>query len=110
MTFLTALTKELEKYYRVLRHSDLSVYEGKISKIVGMTVEATGLVCSIGDICDIYLEGKADSIIAEVVGISGNRAYLMPYQSMNGIGYGCSVVNTGEKLTVRISDGLSDGR
>jgi flagellum-specific ATP synthase len=69
-----ALAKELTKYYRVLRHSDLYLYEGKISKIVGMTVEATGLVCSIGDICRIYQEGKTGSIIAEVVGISGSRS------------------------------------
>jgi len=103
---LTVLSKDIAKYYRVLRHSDLCIYEGKISKIVGMTVEATGLVCSIGDICNIFLEGKEDSIIAEVVGISDNRAYLMPYESMNGIGYGCAVINTGKKLTVRISDGL----
>ena len=103
---MATLTKDLAKYHRILRHSDLCVYEGKISKIVGMTVEATGLVCSIGDICDIFLEGKGESIIAEVVGISGNRAYLMPYESMNGIGYGCAVVNTGKKLTVRISDSL----
>ncbi len=101
-----ALAKDLAKYYRILRHADLHVYEGKISKIVGMTVEATGLVCSIGDICHIYLEGKADSIVAEVVGISGNRSYLMPYESMNGIGYGCAVINTGKKLTVRISSDL----
>ncbi|MCL2121466.1 MAG: FliI/YscN family ATPase [Clostridiales bacterium] len=100
------IEKDLAKYYRVLRHSDLCVYEGKISKIVGMTVEATGLVCSIGDICRISLEGKGESIIAEVVGISGSNAYLMPYESMNGIGYGSSVVNTGKKLTVRISDAL----
>lgn len=101
-----ALAKDLTKYYRILRHTDLHVYEGKISKIVGMTVEATGLVCSIGDICHIFMEGKADSIVAEVVGISGNRSYLMPYESMNGIGYGCAVINTGKKLTVRISSDL----
>ncbi|MEL7623592.1 MAG: FliI/YscN family ATPase [Clostridiales bacterium] len=100
------MAKDLTKYYRILRHTDLHVYEGKISKIVGMTVEATGLVCSIGDICHIFMEGKADSIVAEVVGISGNRSYLMPYESMNGIGYGCAVINTGKKLTVRISSDL----
>ena len=100
------LTKDIERYYRVLRHSELCVYEGKINKIVGMTVEATGLVCSIGDICNIYLEGSNSFIISEVVGISGNTAFLMPYEGMNGIGYGSSVINTGKKLTVRISDDL----
>ncbi|MDR1193699.1 MAG: FliI/YscN family ATPase [Peptococcaceae bacterium] len=100
------LEKELEKYYRVLRHGDFRVYEGRINKIVGMTVEATGLVCGIGDVCHIFPEGETKSVIAEVVGIAGNRAYLMPYQSMNGVGYGCGVVNTGQKLKIRLSDEL----
>jgi len=33
---LALLTKNIERYYRVLRHSELCVYEGKISKIVGI--------------------------------------------------------------------------
>jgi len=103
---LISLAQSVEKYYRILRHSDLCVYEGRISKIVGMTVEATGLICSIGDICNISYEGKAGSVIAEVVGIAGNTTYLMPYESVNGIGYGCPVINTGKKLTVRVSDKL----
>lgn len=98
------------KYQRVLHMIDLRSREGKISKIVGMTVEATGLVCSIGDICRIVpdreLAHEDDAIVCEVVGISDNKAYLMPYQEIDGIGFGCAVLNTGEKLTVLASDAL----
>lgn len=93
------------KYYRTLRLTDLRSREGKISKIVGMTIEATGLECSIGDICHIHLEGGA-YVVCEVVGIAGNKAYLMPYQEIDGIGFGCPVVNTGTKLTVFASNDL----
>ena len=86
---------DMSKYYRMLHLSDLYSYEGKISKIVGMTVEAAGLICSIGDICRIKLGKGAEDIICEVVGISDNKAFLMPYQEIDGIGYGCPVVNTG---------------
>lgn len=97
---------DMSKFYRNLHLSDLCTYEGKISKIVGMTVEATGLTCSIGDICHIKLGKGQDDIVCEVVGASDNKAYLMPYQEIEGIGFGCPVVNTGEKLTVYASDQL----
>ncbi len=96
---------DMSKYYDVLRMSDLRSHEGKISKIIGMTIEATGLICSIGDICKVYLADGA-TVTAEVVGISENKAYLMPYQEIDGIGYGCAVINTGEKLTISVSDEL----
>lgn len=71
-----------------------------------MTVEATGLVSSIGDICKIRLDREKRDILSEVVGISENKVYLMPYQELEGIGYGASVVNTKEKLSIRMSDAL----
>lgn len=97
---------DMSKYYRIVHLSDLCSYEGKISKIVGMTVEATGITCSIGDICHIKLSGGGEDIVCEVVGVSDNKAYLMPYHEMDGIGYGCRVINTGKKLTVYASDKL----
>ncbi len=96
---------DMTKFYNVLRMSDLRSHEGKISKIIGMTIEATGLICSIGDICDVYLT-DGGSITAEVVGISENKAYLMPYEDIDGIGYGCAVINTGQKLTISASNEL----
>lgn len=97
---------DMDKYCRILRMADLRTYEGKISKIVGMTVEATGLTCSIGDICVIRLDREGREVVAEVVGIAGNRISLMPYQEIDGIGYGCPVISTEGKLTVRAGPGL----
>ncbi len=93
------------KYRRILNLSDLKSHEGKISKIQGMTIEATGLICSIGDICQVIIKAK-DPLLCEVVGISGNRAYLMPYKETDDVGHGCAVINTGEKLNVLASDAL----
>ena len=97
---------DMSKEYRTLRLADLRVREGRISKIIGMTVEATGLECSIGDICIIRLEREGREALSEVVGIAENKAFLMPYQEMEGIGYGSPVINTGSKLTVQASDAL----
>ncbi len=97
---------DFSKYYRTLQLTDLRICEGKGSKIVGMTIEATGLICNIGDVCQIHVEDDGKPVLCEVVGISGNTAYLMPYQEIGGIGYGCSVVNTGRQLSVMASNQL----
>ncbi len=97
---------DLAKYERVLKNTDTLTREGRINKIIGMTVEATGLTCSIGDICKIFLPGDEQIVLSEVVGISESTAFLMPYQEVDGIGYGCKVINTGKKLTVLASDQL----
>jgi len=92
----------MEGYYRIIQLSDLRAHEGKISKIIGMTVEATGLVCSIGDICTIHIDRDGTEVISEVVGIAENKVYLMPFQNMDGIGYGCSVTSDGTKLEINV--------
>ena len=96
---------DMTQYLKLLPLSDLKTNEGKISKILGMTMEVSGLLCSIGDICHVIKQGKPP-LICEVVGISGNKAFLMPYQETDDVGYGCAVINTGEKLTVLASDSL----
>lgn len=93
-------------YQRILKLSDLYTRMGKIDKIVGMTVEATGDSCNIGDVCRIIMSDGKDEALSEVVGFKDNKVLLMPYQDMEGIGYGSSVINTREKLSVNVSDAL----
>lgn len=97
---------DLAEFQRILRRNDLYSYRGKIDRITGMTIEATGLTCNIGDICKISMENNSREILSEVVGVTGNKAFLMPYQDTDGIGYGCPVENTGQKLMVAMSDDL----
>lgn len=101
-----SIHQEMESYYRIIQFSDLRTHEGRISKIIGMTVEATGLVCSIGDICTIHIDGGESDVISEVVGIAENKIYLMPFQSIDGIGYGFSVTSEGKKLEITACDEL----
>lgn len=96
-----------QPYRRLLQLTeDFYTHSGKIEKIAGMTIEATGLVCNIGDICEVSIGDGSRTVVTEAVGISGKTVYLMPYQETDGIGYGCTVVNTGGKMTIRMSDEL----
>lgn len=97
---------ELTKYRHMLKISDLYTYKGKIDKIVGMTVEATGPSCNIGDVCRVTVGQTGAERLAEVVGFKENKVLLMPYEDTDGIGYGSMVTNTGQKLTIKVSDAL----
>ena len=50
---------ETEKVRDYLKRADLYTYMGRIDKIVGTTVEATGPECRIGDVCTIEVAGSS---------------------------------------------------
>lgn len=89
-----------------IKKADLQRHMGKITKIVGMTVEASGPSCNIGDVCRIYKKGSNKFIYAEVAGFSENKLLLMPYSDIDGIGKGSIVDSTGKKLSVNCSEKL----
>ncbi|MCH4239887.1 MAG: flagellar protein export ATPase FliI [Oscillospiraceae bacterium] len=92
-----------DAYEQALRLSEPYTHYGKIIRISGLTIEATGLVCKIGDVCRIG-RGEGDNVVlAEAVGISGHKVFLMPYQDTDGIGFGSPVVNTDRKLMIGVS-------
>ena len=42
------------KYYTALENTDTLEHAGRVTKIVGLAVEATGPSSKIGDICEMY--------------------------------------------------------
>lgn len=97
---------DLSAVRTAVKKTDLYRYMGKIEKIVGMTIEASGPLCNIGDVCRIFKKGEQGHIFAEVVGFNQSKILLMPYSDIDGIGPGSIVDSTGEKLSVNCSDGL----
>ena len=81
---------------------------GKVVNVVGLTIESAGPDAKLGDLCRILPEGDEElaPIMAEVVGFKDKKTLLMPYDAVDGIGLGCIVENTGEPLTVTVSDKL----
>lgn len=80
-------------------------YEGKVSKLIGLTIEACGIKATMGELCIIY-NNNGDEIKAEVVGFREGEILLMPIGELSGIGPGCVVVPTGKPLSVKCSDKL----
>ena len=95
------------KYERVAEGTFYKM-KGKVVNIVGLTIESLGPEAKLGDICLIYPDTGIDDkpVMAEVVGFRDKRTILMPYEVVEGIGFGCMVENTGTPLNVQVSDEL----
>jgi flagellum-specific ATP synthase len=63
---------------------------GQVTGVLGMLVEVSGVQghLSIGDHCRIATRTGAE-VLCEVVGFRDNRALLMPFGTLDGIGIGC---------------------
>ena len=97
---------DVSKYLQVADRFFYNCY-GKVAKVVGLTVESIGPEAKLGDLCRIVVQKEVGSfVMAEVVGFHENRLLLMPYESMDGIGVGCTVENTGHPLTVSVGEEL----
>ena len=59
--------------------------EGKLTRMVGLTLEAVGLPAVIGSRCLVRQPGQVD-VEAEVVGFSGDFMSLMPIDPVHGLG------------------------
>ena len=80
---------------------------GKVVKVVGLTIESVGPDAKLNDLCRIIIDKNNNLfVMAEVVGIRDNRLLLMPYESVEGLGVGCTVENTGHPLSVLVGDAL----
>lgn len=90
-------------------------YQGTVSRVVGLTIEAEGIKAAVGEVCIIY-NIKKDIIRCEVVGFKEDTVILMPLGELVGIAPGCKVeplghplsVNCGEHLLGQILDGLGN--
>jgi flagellum-specific ATP synthase len=82
------------------------MHYGKVSKVVGLTVESVGPPCKLNDLCEIVSKDETTRVRASVTGFRDNKVLLMPFDSVEGIGLGATVRNTGEVLKVKVGYGL----
>ena len=97
------------RYNKYLRLAENTYFKrlGKVVKIVGLTIESVGPDAKLNDLCRIIIDENADTVVmAEVVGFRDKRLLLMPYESVEGIGVGCIVENTGHPLSVPVGNEL----
>lgn len=111
---LRLFQQKLQDYQQRLEFdSSLDVLvEGRLTRMVGLTLEAVGFQAPVGSRCEVLGAGQKP-IEAEVVGFSGETLYLMPTGDMRGLVPNARVrpirsdsqVPVGEGMLGRVVDG-----
>ncbi|MCC6301887.1 MAG: flagellar protein export ATPase FliI [Gammaproteobacteria bacterium] len=81
------------------------VVEGKITRMVGLTLEAVGCQAAIGDRCLID-NPAGHPLEAEVVGFAGDKTFLMPSGEIRGLIPNARVTPTGRAYEAAVGEGL----
>lgn len=104
--------KHIESCQRRVERVPPPPVEGVLTRMVGLTLEASGCQAAVGDRCDV-LAGDGARVEAEVVGFAGDRLYLMPTGDIHGLRpnarviprLGAETAAVGPQLLGRIVDG-----
>ena len=99
-------TINLNKYKETIETTDFIKYTGKVSQIIGLTIESIGPAVNMGELCYIYPLKGEKPIMAEVVGFKNSIVSLMPLGEMGGIGPGSKVEATGKSMRVKVDNSL----
>lgn len=92
--------------YDIVFQTEYVRHLGRVSQVVGLTMESLGPSCNVGDVCYIRMNKLSEPILSEVVGFRDNRILLMPLGSMDGVGPGSIVEATGSPLGVKVGPSL----
>jgi flagellum-specific ATP synthase len=93
---------DASRYIEAIHQVDPVRVNGKVTQVIGLTVESEGPDANIGEVCYIYPSKMAKPIPAEVVGFRNNKVILMPLGELTSIGPGCDVEGTGRPLSVPV--------
>ncbi|WED21061.1 flagellar protein export ATPase FliI [Vibrio sp. JC009] len=110
---MLALADRLSQY-KTTGLKTRAIAAGKLVRVVGLTLEATGCKAPIGSLCKV--ETLSGEMEAEVVGFSGDNLFLMPSEQISGVLPGAKVTPvTGEgglpvgmELLGRVIDGVGN--
>jgi len=67
------LTIDWGRYRQAIRHAEPQIHSGKVQRVVGLTVEASGPQARLGDQCRIFSTDGGSTVEAEVVGFKDDK-------------------------------------
>jgi len=102
---VSSLEKKLLTYSAARDRTRLHKVNGRVEKVIGLTIESRGPVAKIGDVCIVHGAAGGESL-CEVVGFRHDLVLLMPLGDISGMSPGSVVEATGQSLQVSVSDDL----
>jgi flagellum-specific ATP synthase len=106
---------DFEKFHAALRDVNLSNRQGYVVRVSGLTVESTGPMVGLGELCQIHIrDGRR--VLAEVVGFHHDNLILLPLEHIEGISAGDTVtaritpryITLSESILGRVVNGLGE--
>lgn len=105
-SFGDQLTPVSESMLSRLDDMDRFASYGRVTRVVGLVLEATGLEVGLGALCRITSHSRDRSVLAEVVGFHERGVLLMPLGELDGLHPGSSVQPLGRTFGVDVGPGL----
>ena len=101
--FKSNISKNLSAL-RLSNNTDIQL-EGRVTRAIGLTLEAVGFHQPVGSRCWVIKSSK-EKVEAEVVGFTDDKSYLMCIGQTQGIAPGMSILPTGKVAEVGVSQHL----
>ncbi|MHC4187210.1 MAG: FliI/YscN family ATPase [Planctomycetota bacterium] len=106
---------DFDKLHAALRGVNLINCRGHVVRVSGLTVESTGPMVGLGELCGIQLKDNR-RVLAEVVGFEENHLILLPLEHIEGISPGDTVtarttpryITISENILGRVVNGLGE--
>ncbi len=100
------LETTFKTYHDTIAEIPAFIRSGRVTQVIGLTIEAQGLHAQIGQLCYIVSDDGKTETPAEVMGFRDKRTLLMPLGEMRGIGPGNTIRDSGSLFTVPVGDAL----
>jgi len=106
---------DFEKFHSALREVNLLDCQGSVVRVSGLTIESTGPMVGLGELCGIHIrDGRR--VLAEVVGFQNDHLILLPLEHIEGISPGDTVtsrttpryITLSENVLGRVVNGLGE--
>jgi flagellum-specific ATP synthase len=101
-----AVSLSLERYRELVGSRSFIRHMGRVTKVVGLTIETEGPQTHIGELCRIHGGRIGKDMLAEVVGFRDAHVLMMPIGDMTGISPGNPVTATGHQLEIAVGPEL----
>jgi flagellum-specific ATP synthase len=96
---------DFDKFHAALRKVNLLNCRGHVVRVSGLTVESTGPMVSLGQLCGIQLK-DGRRVLAEVVGFEHDHLILLPLEHIEGISPGDTVTSRTTPRYITISENI----
>jgi len=106
---------DFERFHSALEQVELLESQGCVVRVSGLTVESTGPMVGLGELCSIGLRDGRD-VLAEVVGFNHDHLILLALEHIEGISPGDTVktrsmpryISLSERILGRVLNGLGE--